>query len=212
MDKVALPVDMRYEVGKGPARRLRAAGKLPAIFYGKKSEPMKLAVESHQFGKILEQVGSNPLFELQISDRGTKLKRTAMLKERQYNPLDGSTMHLDFLEVFMDEAVEVTIPVEFTGKSEGVERGGIFQSAVRELRVSCLPGNLPNAILVDISSLDVGHTIHAGDLSLPEGVTLVSEADQTVATVVAPKRGELAEAGQEEAATEGPPVAPAESE
>lgn len=212
MDKVALPVEIRYEVGKGPARRLRAAGKLPAIFYGKKSEPMKLAVESHRFSKILEQVGSNPLFELQISDRGTELKRTAMLKERQYNPLDGSAIHLDFLEVFMDEAVEVTIPVEFTGKSVGVERGGIFQSAVREFRVSCLPGNLPNAILVDISSLDVGDTIHAGDLSLPEGVTLVSEADQTVATVVAPKRGELAEVGEEEAAPEGVAEASAESE
>lgn len=208
MDKVTLPANIRHETGKGPARRLRAAGKVPAIFYGKKSDPVKLAVDAYELGKLLEQAGSNPLFDLQISDDGKELRRTAMLQERQVNPLDGAAVHLDFLEVFMDEAVEVTIPLEFTGKSIGVERGGMFQSGARDVRVSCLPQNLPNIIEVDISDLDVGHAIHAKDLPIPSGVTLITESDQTIATVILPKRGELAEVAEGEAAAEGATAAP----
>ena len=202
MDKVALPANTRHEIGKGPARRLRAAGKVPAIFYGRKSSPVKLAVDMHEFAKLLDQAGSNPLFDLEISGDEKVLKRTAMLKDRQVNPMDGSLIHLDFLEVFMDESVEITIPLEFVGKSVGVERGGIFQSTVRDLRVSCLPQDIPNLITVDISDLDVGHAIHAKDLPIPPGVTLLSEPDQAIATIVIPKRGEVAEEVEEEAVAE----------
>lgn len=202
MDKVALAAHTRHEIGKGPARRLRAAGKVPAIFYGKKSDPVKLAVDMHEFTKLIEKAGSNPLFDLEISGAEKVIRRTAMLKERQVKAMDGSLVHLDFLEVFMDETVEVTVPLEFTGKSVGVERGGILQSAIRDLRLSCLPQNIPNMITVDISNLDVGQTIHAKDLPIPEGVTLISEPDQTVATVVVPKRGEVAEEAEEEAPAE----------
>lgn len=207
MDNVALPAQTRHEIGKGPARRLRAAGKVPAVFYGRKSDPVKLAVDMHELTKLLEQAGSNPLFDLEISGAEKVIKRTAMLKERQVNPVDGSLVHLDFLEIFMDEVVEVAVPLEFTGKSIGVERGGIFQSTMRDLRMSCLPHSIPNLIVVDISNLDVGQTIHAKDLPIPEGVTLLSELDQTVATVVAPKRGEVAEGEEEEAAAEEAPAA-----
>jgi large subunit ribosomal protein L25 len=208
MDNVALPASTRNETGKGPARRLRASGKVPAIFYGKKSDPIKFAVDAHELGKLLEQAGSNPLFDLQISGDGKVLRRTAMLKERQVNPVDGAILHLDFLEVFMDEAVEVAVPLEFVGKCVGVERGGIFQSGARDLRVSCLPQNLPNLIEVDISLLDVGHAIHAKDLPIPAGVTLLTEPDQTIATVISPKRGELAEVEEGEAAAEGAATGP----
>lgn len=199
MNKVTLSVDKRTGSGKGPARRLRAAGKAPAIFYGKKSEPIKIAIDIHDFKKAVEQAGSNPLFDLNIlEDAGTTTRR-ALLKERQTRALDGSLVHLDFLEVFMDESIEVTVPIEFEGKPVGIDKGGIFQASSRELRISCLPDNIPNVITVDVSGLDLGHSIHIGDITLPEGVSALQDKGVAVATVAAPKKAEEEAAPAEEA-------------
>ena len=143
MNKVTLSVDQRTETGKGPARRLRAVGKAPAIFYGKKTEPIKIAIDVHDFKKAIEQAGSNPLFDLKIRGNEGTTTRRALLKERQIRPVDGSLVHLDFLEVFMDESIEVTVPIEFEGKPVGIDKGGVFQPSTRELRISCLPDNIP---------------------------------------------------------------------
>lgn len=187
MNRITVTVDQRNETGKGPARRLRAAGKIPAIFYGRKSDPVSLALDEHEFKKILEQAGSNPLFDLQI---GGTTNRSALLKERQINPTDGRILHVDFHEVLMDESVAVTVPVEFEGKPIGVEKGGDFLIATREIRVSCLPGNIPEKIVVDVSTLDLGHSIHVGEIDLPEGVTPDMEAGVALASVATPKKEE----------------------
>ncbi len=199
MNKVSLSVDKRTGSGKGPARRLRAAGKAPAIFYGKKSEPIKIAIDIHDFKKAVEQAGSNPLFDLNIREEGCTSTRRALLKERQIRALDGSLVHLDFLEVFMDESIEVTVPIEFEGKPVGIDKGGIFQATSRELRISCLPDNIPNVITVDVSGLDLGHSIHIGDITLPEGVSALQDKGVAVATVAAPKKAEEEAAPAEEA-------------
>jgi large subunit ribosomal protein L25 len=199
MNKVTLTVDKRTECGKGPARRLRAVGKAPAIFYGKKSEPIKIAIDIHDFKKAIEQAGSNPLFDLSIREDSGTTTRRALLKERQTRALDGSLVHLDFLEVFMDESIEVTVPIEFEGKPVGIDKGGIFQASARELRVSCLPDNIPNVITVDVSGLDVGHSVHVGDITLPEGVSALQDKGVAVATVAALKKEEEKAAAAEEA-------------
>ena len=200
MNKVVLSVEQRTQKGKGPARRLRAAGKAPAVFYGKKSEPIKIAIDVHEFKRAVEQAGSNPLFDLNIQKDTGSTTRRALLKERQISPLDGSLIHLDFIEVFMDESIEVTVPIEFEGKPVGVDKGGIFQPATRELRISCLPDNIPNVIRVDVSGLDVGHSVHIGELQLPDGVSVLQDKAVAVATVVAPKAEEAAPAEEAEAA------------
>jgi large subunit ribosomal protein L25 len=199
MNKVTLTVDKRTEIGKGPARRLRAAGKAPAIFYGKKSEPIKIAIDVHDFRKAVELAGSNPLFDLNIREDSGTTTRRALLKERQVRALDGSLVHLDFLEVFMDESIEVTVQIEFEGKPVGIDKGGIFQASSRELRVSCLPDNIPNVITVDVSGLDVGNSIHVGEITLPEGVSALQDKGVAVATVAAPKKAEEEAAPTEEA-------------
>ncbi len=187
MNRITVAVDQRDETGKGPARRLRAAGQIPAIFYGRKTDPIKLALNAHEFRKLLEQGGSNPLFDLRIDETTT---RSALLKERQVNPTDGKILHLDFHEVLMDEVVEVTVPVEFEGKPIGVEKGGDFLIVMREIRVSCLPGNIPAKIVVDVTTLELGHSIHVGEITLPEGVTPDMEAGIALASVTAPKKEE----------------------
>lgn len=206
MNKIPLPVDQRFQIGKGPARRLRASGKVPAVFYGRETEPTKITVDVQQFRKALDQGGTNPLFELQIRDAYESVDRTAILKERQINPLDGSIIHLDFIQVFMDETIEVTVPVEFVGKPVGVDRGGVFQSSVRDLQVSCLPTNMPSSLTADVSGLDVGSSLHISDLTLPPGVKVLQPEDTVLASVVVPKRGEIAEA-EEEAVEGGEPEA-----
>lgn len=190
MNRITLAVDQRHEAGKGPARRLRASGKVPAVVYGKKMEPIKVAVDLYEFKKSFDQAGSNPLFDLKIGGGDAASKRTALLKERQINPVDGALVHLDFVEVFMDVAIEVTVPLEFQGRPEGVEKGGVFQAAARELRISCTPDRIPESIAVDLSGLEIGDSIHVSDISLPKGVEVVQDEKLALATVLAPAREE----------------------
>ena len=195
MNKVTINAIQRFETGKGPARRLRATGYAPAVFYGKKTEPMNLSVQVHEFYKAVEKAGSNPLFDLRIStDGGSELTMIALLKERQIRPVDSSLVHLDFVQVFMDEAIEVEVPLEFVGKAVGVEKGGMFQPVAKEIRVSCLPMDIPDEITIDISNLEMGHSIHVGQIELPAGVKPAMDLGIALATIVAPKKDKQVEA------------------
>ena len=198
MNRIALEVEQRTETGKGPSRRLRAAGKVPAVLYGKKAQPLSLTLNKLELMKAVEKAGTNPIFQLNIKGAGGAATRSAILKERQIRPLDSTLLHIDFLEVSMDEALEVHVPIECEGTPVGVEKGGIFQQVVRELKVRCLPGDIPNVIKVDVTSLELGHAIHVSDLTLPSGVTAAEEPGTAIATVVAPRKEE--EQAPEEAA------------
>ena len=197
MNKITLNVEQRYETGKGPARRLRMMAKAPAIFYGKKAEPINLAVDTHDFVTQMEKAGHNPLFDLKIATDAGEITKIALLKDRQTRPVDGKVLHLDFIQVFMDEPIEVVTPLEFVGKAIGVEKGGMFQVAAREIRVSCLPDNIPDVIVVDVSKIEMGHSIHVGQITLPEGVKAATDASVALATVLAPKKEDAAAQAQE---------------
>jgi large subunit ribosomal protein L25 len=200
MNKVLIEVEKRTETGKGPARRLRAVGKIPATLYGRKSQPISLSLNEHEFRKIYERAGSTSLFDLQITEDGGVSTRSALIKERQIRAFDGTILHLDFQEILMDEAIEMAIPVEFEGKPIGLDKGGDFLITLREIRVSCLPGNIPGAIVVDVAGLDLGHSIHVGEITLPEGVSAVTEAGVALASVTTPRKEEEAEQPEEEKA------------
>ena len=200
MNKISLSVEQRVETGKGPARRLRVTGKVPAVLYGKKTEPRKLSVNVREFRKAMEEGGRNPLLDLKVTENGEVVAtRVAVLKERQTRPVDGSLIHLDFHEVLMDEPIEVTVPIEFEGKPVGIDKGGLFQPVTRELRVMCLPDDIPSSITVDVSGLDIGDSVHIGAITLPKGVSAVQDAGVSLASVAAPMKEEVA---AEEAAAE----------
>jgi large subunit ribosomal protein L25 len=214
VNRVTLDVELRSEKGKGPARRMRADGKIPAIFYGKKSEPIPLAVDAVSLRKSVDAGGQNVVFELNITDAEKGGKKSALLKESQVRPLDGEVLHLDFIEVFEDVEVDVTVPLVFNGKPEGLDKGGVVEYAARSVSARCLPKNIPESIEVDISPLDINQSLHVKDLTIPEGITILDNEELGVVSVILPKRAALAEAEEEvgEEAAEGEAAEAAEGE
>ena len=187
MEQIDLKAQIRKTVGNGPARTLRREGKVPAVLYGPKAEPVLLSIESKDFEQILKEasVGS-VLLNLQIQN-GETSTRSAMIKELQTHPVSGSFLHVDFYEIDMQKKITAKVQVVATGHSVGVEIGGLLQYVRRELEVLCLPTAIPEAIEVDITDLDIGDSIHVEDISLSGDVEIPADTNFTVVTVLAPK-------------------------
>ncbi len=196
-----LVVELRTETGKGAARRLRRAGRVPGVIYGKGREPTPLALDGGRLLRILQRSdrGLNTLLEVRSDDPGFG-ERMALVKELQRHPVRGDLLHADLYEVDLQQTVEVSIPVHLVGTARGVAvAGGIVDHALREIEVECLPGSIPDAVEVDVSGLDIGDSLHVGDLDLPPGVTLRTDPSISIVSVVAPAAEEAAP-GEAEAA------------
>jgi large subunit ribosomal protein L25 len=189
LEYIELNATVRTETGNGPARRLRAEGRCPAIFYGAKTEPVKLAVDAHAFEMSVKNIGAAAFFNLTIegADGG---KRLAMVKEVQREPVSSRLIHVDFYEVDLQQKLTVSVPVQTVGKSVGVEMGGLLQIIRRDLEVTCLPSNIPAFIEVDITEMNIGDSLHVEDIPLPDDVEIPHDVDFTVITVLSPKMEE----------------------
>ena len=203
MDIIKLNAQPRQETGKGAARTLRRAGRIPAVLYGsgKDTQPISVSIQE------LERMFNNPKFTRGLINlavaNGGKSMQTVMIKEFQRDPVKDHYLHIDFYEIKMDQKISVMVPVTTTGTSNGVEEGGILQIIRRELEVYCLPANIPEQIEIDISSLEMGDSVHVSEVPLPESVEIPFEVDFTILTVVSPKmeapeEEELEEEGLEE--------------
>ena len=191
MEQINLKARIRKTVGNGPARVLRRAGKVPAVLYGPKTEPVLLSIDSKDFEQILKEssVGS-VLLNLQIQN-GKTFTRSAMIKELQTHPVSGNFLHVDFYEIDMQTKITAKVPVVARGQSAGVEVGGLLQLVRRELDVLCLPTAIPEAIEVDITHLEIGDSIHVEDISLSGDIEIPADTNFTVITVLAPKVEEV---------------------
>jgi len=199
----------RKGTGKGQARALRRQGLLPAVLYGPETKSIPLTISTVELENIYQESGTEHVILNLIIKNGGTLNKTAIVKEMQVSPLTNQCLHVDFYEISMEKEITVKVPVELTGKSKGVEDGGLLQLIRYELEVTCLPGNIPARIEVDVSDLEIGDSIHVEDMSVGEDVSLVYDNNFTVATVVAPILAE--EEVAEEAFEEGE-EAPAEAE
>lgn len=198
MEIFDLKVTQRHTFGKGSARTLRREGLVPAILYGPKRDSLPLTVSPLDLDKIYKASGTEQvIFNLVIENGGTR-NVTAMVKEVQAAPVTRQYLHVDFYEISLDEEIVVSILVEVTGKSKGVERGGFLQVVRHELEVSCLPTDMPDSIQVDVTDLDIGDAIHVEDLALIDKVKLLADPGLTVLTVVAPTVEEEELPGEEE--------------
>jgi len=181
----SLHAHTRLAQGTLTARRLRRQGLVPGILYGPGLEPQPLAVEVSGLRKVMEAVGESGLLQLILGDK----THLTFIREVQMHPIRGTLLHVDFYAPRIHEKLVVPCRLDFVGKARGVERGGMLEPLQRELEVRCLPTQVPKRIQVDVRELDIGDTLHAGDLSLPEGVELAEPPDTPLVTI-APPEGE----------------------
>jgi len=199
MDQPVLAAQVRKSKGKGAARRLRRDNKVPAIFYGPKTEPVMLAVDYPELNRIMKHSsGDNVIIDLQFqSDHGAETRKV-MLKELLLDPIKDTCLHADFYEISMDKEITVNIPIRLINTPEGVALGGVLQHIRRELTISCLPSNLVDFFELDVESLQIGDSLHIRDIEIPEGITSLDEDHLTVAIVAAPTVVEEEEEEEEE--------------
>ena len=214
MDAMRIPAKPRIETGKGVARRLRRAGEVPAVVYGKAAAPISLAVQPKDIHEVFGSPwGRNSVVELDVEGQETL---TVLVTDYQYHPVSRGLLHVDFVRISLDALVSVDVPFELVGKAAGVAKGGVLRKVFRELPVSCLPQNIPTHIEYDVTALGLDEHVPASDLALPEGVSLRLPDNQTVCAVVAEKKveeeapveGEAAAAPAEGAAEPSPAAAP----
>lgn len=202
MEATELKASIRKESGKGPARRLRAEGLVPAVLYGSGAESTMLYVNAAELIKIIrDEKGEAGFIKLVIDDAGKKAEKISVLKELQTNTMTKRIIHADFYELRMDKKLTMDVPIHIVGDSIGVEKGGELKTFKRDLKVSALPGQMPRHIEVDVTELMIENTIHVRDLKLAEGVEILDSGNVSIVTV-ATKRGTMGEEAAPAAAEE----------
>lgn len=201
--QVQLKAKPRIEAGKGPVKRLRATGVVPAIVYGAQDKPLNIGVIEDDLAEVLHHAtGENVLVDLLVEEQGQSRNRLALIQEVQHHPVTDEILHVDFHEVSATEKLRTNVPVRAVGEPAGVKEGGVLEFIMRELHVECLPKDLPDVIEVDVTALSVGQSIHIKEVKPPSGVALLDDEDQTVFIVAAPV------AEEETAPTEAAPGEP----
>jgi large subunit ribosomal protein L25 len=207
MSEYQLAAESRTDTGKGAARRVRAAGRVPAVLYGHGIKPEHLSIDARAFGQAMRSGGANALLELQLG----KVRHLALAREVQRHPVRGTFTHVDFLVVRRGEKVTVSVPVHLVGEAPGVVQGGILDQDLHQLSVEAEVTAVPEAIDGDVSGLQIGDVLRVGDLKAPSGATILDDPESSVVSVVAPTV-EPVEAEEEGVAEAAEGEAPAEAE
>ncbi len=183
-----LAVEVREGTGKGPARRLRAAGRIPAVCYGRGATSLGISLDPSALNRLLKAstAGMNTLIELQIEGGGKYHGKPMLVKELQRNPVSGRILHADLYAVNLQEAIQVSVPIHLEGTPEGVTAGGILDQTLREIELECMPQAIPEEVRLDVSELMIGQSLHVRDVLVPEGTTLLSDLDLSVVSVALP--------------------------
>jgi len=199
MKSLSLKVFPRTQARRSRVKKLRASGRVPAVIYGRQTQAQNLEVGVKEIEDlILHSVSETILVDLAVEGEGAT-RRLALVQEVQHHPLSGKVLHVDFHQVAEDEKVTVTVPVETSGEAVGVKTGGgVLEHVLFKIKVRALPKDLPEVITVDVSPLEIGQSIHLGEIPMPLGVEVVGDKKIPVISVAAP----ITEA-QEAAALEG---------
>jgi len=191
MATVALKARLRQQAGKGVARSLRRQDQIPAVFYGPGVEAVPLTLSVKEVERLISSAaGENVLIDLNIDNGGPTQSHRAMIKEIQVDPLKQTILHVDFYAISMDKKISLEVPITLIGEAVGVSEGGILQQVGRTIEISCLPDQIPDALEMDVSNLDIGDSLHVSDLRVPEGIEILAEERLTIATVAPPAKEE----------------------
>lgn len=197
MANYQLTVEERTETGKSYARKLRAMGKIPAVIYGSGKESTNIEVGVRDVEKALSAQGS--LIDLDIAGA----KRTVLVKDMRRDPVRGTLQHLDFHEIDLSKKLQIVVPIRVTGDDTRPNDGGVVQTLLWEVEVLCLPTDIPEAIVVDVSDVELEQTVTVADLELPSGVEVVLDADEAVLKVGVPAAVDLGQEDEADEAAEG---------
>lgn len=191
MKSVPLKAYPRVQVRRGGVKKLRGSGRVPAVIYGRQAKPQNLEVNAKEFTDLIHHsVSENLLVDLSV-ENDTRAKRLALVQEIQHHPLDGKVLHVDFHEVAENEKVTIHVPVETVGEAAGVKTGGgVLEHVLFKLKVRCLPKDLPEQIVVDVSHLELGKAIHLGEIKAPAGVEILGDKNIPVISVALPRSEE----------------------
>ena len=198
MEQKTLTANARKVFGSADSRRQRRDGKIPAVIYGH-GEPVGLLIDAHEFNTKFITVSESTIINLQLDGKN----HDVLIRDYQEDAISGAITHVDFYEIERGKALRTNVGLHLTGAAVGIREGGILESFVHELEVECLPKDLPGSIDLDITDLELGHSLHVRDLNVPSGVEILNSPDQVICTI-AHKRAEVEEEGlgEEEAAAE----------
>jgi large subunit ribosomal protein L25 len=185
MATASLSAEARTETGKGVARKLRAAGRVPAVVYGHAREPQSLSLQTRELEKLLSQISTgSTVVELALGGAVTK----TLIREVQRHPFKKSILHVDFQELVAGEKVTVDVPLVFVGVPEGVRlSGALLEQILHSIEILVDPANIPNHVDVDVTALAMGHSLHVRDIPVGAGIEVLTDEDATVCAVVAPR-------------------------
>lgn len=180
--EITLKAQPRSKKGKGPARRARASGQVPAVLYGSSLEPTPLLVDAKEMWHALHtEAGANVLITLQL-DQATKY--LTMAREIQRHPIKGTLLHVDFVNIARDVKISAEVPIHLVGESPGVKEGGQLDQHIHELTLLALPADVPSAVEIDISTLGIGDTLRVSDVEAPAGAELQNDPEEVVVAVI----------------------------
>jgi large subunit ribosomal protein L25 len=190
METFKIEGQVREGRGKGPARRTRLTGMVPAVLYGGKKDAISLTVSAKQVARILRsETGHNTIFTVTVAEGGDE---KAMVRDWQVDPVSGKLLHVDLFRIAMDVRMRVMVPVHTFGEAQGVKlQGGVFETVTREVEVECLPGDIPEEFRVDVTEMMIGKQLRAADLPFdPAKIKLVTDPVRVIAHVVVLKKEE----------------------
>jgi large subunit ribosomal protein L25 len=195
-----MTASLRQEFGKGATHKLRQSGYAPAVLYGGGNEPITLAIDAKSLTQSLLRLhGHNAVVSLDIEGKKEKKKHYVLIKDVQTDPVTDSVLHVDFLEIELEEEIVMDVPIQYTGTAKGVDLGGILNILEHTVKIKGLPLEIPDDIIVDVTPLELSSAgITCGDLAIPDNVTLEDEPDKVCVSIVAPKAAEEEEVVEEE--------------
>jgi large subunit ribosomal protein L25 len=171
-----LKAEVREHTGSRAVRKIRQLGKIPAIVYGHKQEPVTISLDAHDFVEGLHH--GHRLMDVQVGRKKEKM----IIKELQYDYLGKNIIHVDLMRVDISELIKVTVPIELKGTAAGTHEGGIIEEHVDHLEIECKANDIPEAIIVSVKDVHVGGALHAGDVELPSGLKLISSPEMLLVT------------------------------
>jgi large subunit ribosomal protein L25 len=209
-DTTALAVEPRETMNSRAVRRLRGEGRVPGVVYGGEGEPVAFQVDARELRNALAHGGA--VIELKL---GGDTATPVVVKEEQRDPVNGRMLHVDFLRVRLDQAIQATTVVELEGNEEapGVKEGGVLEQVTREINIESLPTSIPDVILLDVSGMNINDTLTLAALKVPDGVTLLDDPDEIVLATLTPPRIEEEPELEEETelvGEDGEPIEPEE--